>query len=483
MNNLISKLKNNPKIVLGGVLLAAIVLPIIIGQVLKQQDVRQRASSAPAIILSFSPALADITLQETKTLDLYMNTNGNDIGSLQFKLTYDPTKIELTRQTVGTNFIQLNETNSNGAYEVTLLNPTTTPISGSAIKVATFKVTALSLGETIIKVDPDVKATASTYASYVPLDGGNIIEAKYTIWDGSTSPYPSTTSSPPPSVPPTITFTPTPSQTCSDTGIKSITYPSPNNECAAGTYKTALIECNDGTTTMSTPQTTCQAQGDWPSQEAYTFCASHKTCTSLSPTPTKTPTPTPTLGPTATTVPTATIPPGDTGLNLNIKIPGIGKIAGDNQTPSRGVRTVNVSIFNSSNQAVATDKTGVLSYNSASGKFEGIAGLGNTLTTGSYLVKVKLDNTLTKQLPGIISLTSGSTQNASSEISLVSGDLDQDNELTIQDYNTFLACYKGLSSCTANLASKADFNDNGSAKDDNVDLNILQRGFAVRQGD
>ena len=96
-----------------------------------------------------------------------------------------------------------------------------------------------------------------------------------------------------------------------------------------------------------------------------------------------------------------------------------------------------------------------------------------TLSTGSYVVKVKLDNTLRKAIPGIQTLTQGATTTLPI-VTLVSGDINNDNVLDIQDYNIFLSCY-GQNVCTQKKL--ADFNDDGPV--DGIDYNIFLISFIV----
>jgi len=94
-----------------------------------------------------------------------------------------------------------------------------------------------------------------------------------------------------------------------------------------------------------------------------------------------------------------------------------------------------------------------------------------------------MDNSLWKRIPGIVTITANTDNNPTTQIQLVTGDIDQNNSLTVLDYTNFVKCFKGESECTDSLKIFADLDDDGVVKDDLDDLTILQKGFAVRDGD
>lgn len=186
--------------------------------------------------------------------------------------------------------------------------------------------------------------------------------------------------------------------------------------------------------------------------------------------------------------PTEAVAQGNTGLNFSVNLPGIAQKLStneDNSNPVNSSRIATIQIFDSSNTTALQGPGGIekrsLVFNTANYKFEGAIDLGAAFTTGSYTLKLGLDNTLKKQIGGILTITQGSASNTATLTQLVPGDIDQNNSIDILDYNSFVACYKNLPICTADLSSLADLNDNGTI--DILDLNILQRGFSVRNGD
>ncbi len=180
---------------------------------------------------------------------------------------------------------------------------------------------------------------------------------------------------------------------------------------------------------------------------------------------------------------------GGTSLSLSLKLPGVGNGAASlqlNANPKRLERGVTIVLSNSQNQQLES-VTGKLLYDRTSGLYKGIINLGKTIQTGAYLIKVSVDNSLRKSLPGIQNITVD-TINQSSTIEFLQGDIvasdgtaQQDNVIDVADYTTFLACYRKATSCTAEIKSRADFTDDGVV--DDKDLNILYTAFKARQGD
>lgn len=196
------------------------------------------------------------------------------------------------------------------------------------------------------------------------------------------------------------------------------------------------------------------------------------------PTATSTPTRTPTtpVNPTATRTPTATptTNPQQMTLKLSATLPGIGSGTGNNANPKRTTRTGSVEIYNTQNVKV---KEGETSFTYQGGVYSGTIEMTNA-PAGTYYVKMKFDNTIFQQLPGVYNLTLGA--NTLPTVALAPGDLNQDNNLNMQDYSIFVSCY-GEKECEASSKQMSDFNDDGII--DGIDYNILIRSFAIRSGD
>lgn len=313
-----------------------------------------------------------------------------------------------------------------------------------------------------------------------------------------------------PTTPPSCNTSPTCTGTCT----------APNNTC--GNNNGTRSSC---TYTQHTTQGANCTPATAPNQPCRNDrCQSGTTCVNnqcATPTPTRTPTPTSTRTPTPTRTPsptatrtptptktntnsnttptaTATQVPGSTRIALTVALPGIGSnqaAAGtgalnNNQTPKRATRTVEVLLGNASGQNVTNlvtgnqnPATGTLTFDPATFTYKGTVSLGN-LPTGSYQVFVRLDNTLYRETNGFPTITKGQTTTIPN-ISLISGDIDRsgnsNNDMTLDDYTLFMACYRETEICTPQAKQRADLDDN--EKIDVIDLNIMQTGFANREGD
>lgn len=204
------------------------------------------------------------------------------------------------------------------------------------------------------------------------------------------------------------------------------------------------------------------------------------------PTATNTPTRTPTRTPTTPVNPTATptVNPQQMNLRLMVTLPGVGSGTGNNPNPVRPNRQGKVEIYNVQNVKVKESDVSFAYHNDVGapntnrvGVYMGNVELTNT-PAGTYYVKVRFDNTLFHQLPGVYNLALGS--NNLPAVELAPGDLNQDNNLNMQDYSIFVACY-GEKECESSKKQMADFNDDGVV--DGIDYNILIRSFAIRSGD
>jgi len=215
----------------------------------------------------------------------------------------------------------------------------------------------------------------------------------------------------------------------------------------------------------------------------------YKTTNRVYPTVTENPDPTPSLTQT---------PTDETHIALDISLPGVGTniitqgpgSTSNNPTPLRVTREVEVLLGNAEGANVTslasgslTPVSGTLTFSPTTFTYKGEINLGN-LPTGNYQVFVRFDNTLYKQAPGFPLLTLGQTT-AIPSLKPNAGDIDRregsDDELTLDDYNLFMACYKEKEICTPQAKIRADLDDNGIL--DIIDLNLMQRGFLNVKGD
>ncbi len=182
--------------------------------------------------------------------------------------------------------------------------------------------------------------------------------------------------------------------------------------------------------------------------------------------------------------------PANTNLNINVLLHGIGQ-SGDNRNPSSELSNKNplhpqrktfVEIYNHKNQLTAS-REAFINYASQSGSFSGVVNAGQ-LPPGGYIVKIKTEQHLKIQFPGIQNATSGGILNLQT-VTLVTGDVNNDNRLDILDYNTLYGCYTSdlmptPRNCNVANALKADLNDEG--KVNLFDLNLFIRELSVQSG-
>lgn len=208
---------------------------------------------------------------------------------------------------------------------------------------------------------------------------------------------------------------------------------------------------------------------------------------SLTPTIPLSPSSSPSISP---TIQPSTTSGNTTSISLTICPHGLGN-CGDNTnpssqgntTPKHSTRIVTVIFKNLANIPVATE-SGTVTYVPASQSFQGILDVPN-LPSGQYLITIRTNGFLGKQLPTITTITPGASLQLP-EAFLTSGDSDNNNQLTILDYQALLSCFDTKvhdPSCIAPITdqnSGADINDDGIV--DGVDYNIFIREILVQQG-
>lgn len=210
--------------------------------------------------------------------------------------------------------------------------------------------------------------------------------------------------------------------------------------------------------------------------------------------PTVTVTPPLTITGNPTLPPSPTINPNDTLFSFAVCPHGEGK-CGDNVSPNGGgntkplhlQRAVTVSVYDSSNTLILS-KPGNILYNPVNQNFSGTVDMG-TLASGSYQISVKMDGYLGKKFTGIQTITARTTNTLTSVPSLVTGDITNDNQIDIQDYNILAGCYGSklsTSSCPSQYQPSpsspgADLlDDDGQV--DGSDYNEFLRELSVQTG-
>lgn len=284
----------------------------------------------------------------------------------------------------------------------------------------------------------------------------------------SPSPKPTPTASPTPF--PTHIPSPTPTQTPRPTNTPTPSFPP--------------TPTNSPTPSITPSFTPAPTQTPFPTPTATPTLTPTET---PSPTPTFTPTPTvpPTQTPTPTTIPTPTptATPQPTTFTLSVCPHGLGK-CGDNKNPQsignlnplHPQRTIAVSFVNLHTNQIQHEQTTV-TYNNQTQQFEG--NLTAVIAPDRYTVKIKMDQYLQKSLPDTVSITGGQTM-VLPQVSLVSGDINNDNKINLVDYNLLISCYSTKADTSTCFNKQlADLTDDGTI--DGVDYNLLIRELSTQQ--
>jgi hypothetical protein len=229
------------------------------------------------------------------------------------------------------------------------------------------------------------------------------------------------------------------------------------------------------TPTPTTPATPSPSKTPTPSPTAIVT-----PILTLAPTATATATPSPS-DPTITPTPTETPGEGSTLVKVTLLLHGLGK-GGDsvnpgstgNMNPLHPQRSISVDVYDVQNQLVVT-KPGLVTFDATAGSFVGIINLGTGITTGAHTIRIKSDQYLRGIVSGIQTLTAGQTKTLPS-VTLVTGDVNNDNAINIVDYNLIVGCYSDLLppiSCTQLNNLRTDLNDDG--KVNQFDYNLFIR--------
>ncbi len=213
----------------------------------------------------------------------------------------------------------------------------------------------------------------------------------------------------------------------------------------------------------------------------------------LTPTPTLRPssTPTPTNIPTPTPTPIITATSQEIILKFStVKLHGIGT-GGDNTNPNltgntnplTPTRVVTIELYDTAG-ALVKSVQGNIVYSANVGYFSGDIKLDSSTIEGDYLIKIKTDKYLKKQLSGVIRTIKGAAIQMP-EVTLVVGDSNGDGALSILDYNVILDCYSDLlppKNCSdPNKKINTDLSDDGKVNQD--DYNLFLRELSVISGD
>lgn len=281
----------------------------------------------------------------------------------------------------------------------------------------------------------------------------------------------------------------------------------PANSCQICSYWSACVSacdnnstCNNGTCVPKPPSPTsdpCDYGGCVTPTKVPTKTPTKTPTATLTSTPTNRPsatlTATPTSSRSATISPSTTDSAGGAKLAFTLKLQGIGKntntdpnhpAARENPNPQTTTREIKVEVFDTQN-AKKADAVGNVTYNEDTGLFTGTVSI-NNLQTGDYYVKVKSRKYL-RRLIGketnkeIQHITVGTTPNQMTQSTLIIGDTNDDNNLTIEDYNNFKNCFAARFKTASCTSEDTDLNDDG--KVDLTDYAWLFFSFELQTGD
>jgi hypothetical protein len=152
-----------------------------------------------------------------------------------------------------------------------------------------------------------------------------------------------------------------------------------------------------------------------------------------------------------------------------------------NKSPQHPNRPVYVYVYNTQNQLISSN-SGQITYDPAKGNFTGTINIDETIPTGQYTFKIQSPSYLRRLIPGIQTLIPLQKNNLP-EITLVTGDIINDNMLNIKDYNILINCYSDLlpaKSCNETTKTLSDLNDDGAVNQ--VDYNLFLREISVQNG-
>lgn len=181
-----------------------------------------------------------------------------------------------------------------------------------------------------------------------------------------------------------------------------------------------------------------------------------------------------------------------TSMNMTIYLDDIGS-RGDNTNPTDSSYSnknpqdttlyADIWVYTTDNNLIASG-TGTFTYNTTKGAYTGDIPISAGFPTGEYLIAVKTNSHLRKMIDQIQTITANQ-DNIITPVSLVAGDVNNDNSLNILDYNLLLGCYSDLTAApncpTQQDKVNSDLNDDGAVNQ--IDYNIFIRELASQLGD
>ncbi len=175
-------------------------------------------------------------------------------------------------------------------------------------------------------------------------------------------------------------------------------------------------------------------------------------------------------------------------VNVTLLLHGIGKggdtvnpVGTSSSRPIHAQRTVSLEFYDLNNQLILSSQ-GMVSYNPAGGNFQGIITVAN-ISAGYYRIKVKVSRYLQKLQSETTFLAPGQTVSLAS-LALTAGDSNDDNRVSILDYNMLIDCFSDFvlpRDCSSSKKKDAaDLTDDGNVNQ--FDYNLLIRGMSAETG-
>lgn len=441
------RIPNKQLFTFGIVVLMLLILPAAFYLSQNRQESRSRASASTT--LYFTPETSSANPYQTKagqsvSFDLYMNPGTNSPSSIKLQIVFDAVKFQVP----DTNFFVLNTT----AFPIQLESPVKT--QGNIYVSASIGSDATKAIQTTTKVGTlTLTALAPTDSAPTTLSFGSKTQVlSVATQDQATENVLSTTS------PAYIAIAPTENPTGTITPLLTPVITS------------ALTPAATTSPTITT--------------EATPTATTSPTITSIL---TETPTQPATLS--GTEAPSPTSPPS-TRLALTVFMHGIGN-SGDNanpnsfnlsnKTPQHVTKNIMAYAYDTSNK-LAASASGTITFDQTSGNYKGRIDFGNALQQGDYTIKVKEQTHLRRLITGIHTITPLVT-NAMPDITLIAGDVNNDNVINIADYNILIGCYSDLLppvACTDDSKLISDLNDDSFVNQ--IDYNLFLREITVQNG-
>lgn len=188
---------------------------------------------------------------------------------------------------------------------------------------------------------------------------------------------------------------------------------------------------------------------------------------------------------------TVNLAPNNTLLNLTVNFPNL--LEGSTTSVAPQEKQVTVELYDTNNVRVY-EASGILTpiATAFSGTpqtaktYTGTINLDQNITTGVYTIKVKIQKYLVRKLPKSVNITARQTTEAPS-VSLIAGDIDNNNQIDLADFNIWLACFEKTIQDTVNGVSctNTDLNEDGQLDNSAVksDYLILMKSFSSISGD